>query len=193
MMSDRFNHTKYLVRKKVFKVLGGSFQIFDDHGGLAFYVKQKAFKLKEDIRIYTSEDMREEILVIKARSRIDFSATYDVFESISNEPIGSFRRKGMKSILKDEWLILDNQDREIGLITEDNMLLAVIRRVLSNLVPQSYSGTIGQHNVFTFKQNFNPFIQKMELDFSMDRNQLLNRKLGIAASVLLGAVEGKQQ
>jgi uncharacterized protein YxjI len=193
MMSDRFNHTKYLVRKKFFKVLGDSFHIYDDQGGLAFYVKQKAFKLKEDIRIYSSEDMTEEILVIKARSRIDFSATYDVFDSNSNESIGSFRRKGMKSILKDEWVILDNQDREIGLIAEDNMLLALIRRVLSNLVPQSYEGSIGQHNVFTFKQRFNPFIQKIELDFSMDRNQLLNRKLGIAASVLLGAVEGKQQ
>lgn len=192
-MNERFKHTQYLVRKKVIKVLGDAFHIYDPQGGLAFYVKQKAFKLKEDIRIYSSEDMREEVLVIKARSRIDFSATYDVFDSYTNELIGSFRRKGMKSILKDEWVILDNQEREIGLITEDSMLLAVIRRVLSNLVPQTYEGTIGQNNVFTFKQRINPFVQKIELDFSMDHSLLLDRRLGIAASVLLSAVEGRQE
>ncbi|AOZ93929.1 LURP-one-related family protein [Paenibacillus crassostreae] len=192
-MSDRFNHSNYLIRKKFFKVLGDAFHIYDAQGNLAFYVKQKAFKLKEDIRIFSSEDMTNEILVIKARSRIDFSATYDVVDSKSNESIGSFRRKGMKSILKDEWIILDNQDREVGLIAEDNMLLALVRRVLVNLVPQTFNGTIGQHNVFTFKQQFNPFIQKIDLDFSMDRNKLLDRRLGIAASVLLGAVEGSQQ
>lgn len=192
-MNDRFNHTHYLVRKKVFKVFGDAFHIYDAQEGLAFYVKQKAFKLKEDIRVYSSDDMMEEILLIKARSRIDFSATYDIFDSYNNELIGSFRRKGMKSILKDEWVILDNQEREIGLITEDNMLLAIVRRVLSNLVPQTYDGTIGQQTVFTFKQRFNPFIQKIELDFSMDNKHLLDRRLGIAASVLLSAVEGRQE
>lgn len=192
-MTDRFNHSNYLIRKKVIKVFGDAFHIYDPQGELAFYVKQKAFKLKEDIRVFTSEQMTEEILVIKARSRIDFSATYDVFDSLSGESIGSFKRRGMKSLLKDEWVILDNQDREIGLITEDNMLLALVRRVLLSIVPQSFEGTIGQHHVFTFKQRFNPFIQKIELDFSMDTNQILDRRLGIAASILLGAIEGKQQ
>lgn len=192
-MNDRFNHSNYLIRKKVLKVFGDAFHIYDAQGGLAFYVKQKAFKLKEDIRIYSSEDMTDEILVIKARSRIDFGATYDVYDSQRNESIGSFRRKGMKSILKDEWIILDTQEVEVGLIKEDNMLLAIIRRFLSNLVPQSFHGTIGQYNVLTFNQRFNPFIQKIELDFSMDHNGLLDRRLGIAASVLLSAIEGKQQ
>ncbi|OAB38716.1 hypothetical protein PMSD_06800 [Paenibacillus macquariensis subsp. defensor] len=191
-MKERFNHSNYLVRKQFFRIFGEAFHIYDPQDGLVFYVKQKAFKLKEDIRVYSSEDMSEEVLVIKARSRIDFSATYDVFDPIYNETIGSFRRKGMKSILKDEWIILDNQEREVGLITEDSMLLALLRRFLSNLIPQTYVGTIGQHEVLTFKQRFNPFVQKIELDFSMDRNQMLDRRLGIAASVLLSAIEGRQ-
>ncbi|WP_211269560.1 hypothetical protein [Paenibacillus glacialis] len=191
-MKDRFNHSNYLVRKQFFKIFGGAFHIYDPQDGLVFYVKQQAFKLKEDIRVYSSEDMTEEVLVIKARSRIDFSATYDVFDSISNETVGSFRRKGMKSILKDEWIILDQQEREVGLITEDSMLMAILRRFLSNLIPQTFVGTIGQHDVLTFKQRFNPFVQKIELDFSMDRQQLLDRRLGIAASVLLSAIEGRQ-
>lgn len=192
-MSDRFNHSNYLIRKKVFKIFGDAFHIYDAQGELAFYVKQKAFKLKEDIRVFASEDMTEEILLIKARNMIDFSATYDVIDSNSGETIGSLRRKGMKSILKDEWLFLDDQDREIGRIAEDNMTLALLRRFLSNLIPQSFHGTLGQDQVLSFQQRFNPFIQKIELDFSMDTGQLLDRRLGIAASVLLSAIESRQQ
>ena len=192
-MNDRYQHQQYLIRKKFFKVFGDAFHIYDDQGQLAFYVKQKAFRLKEDIRIFSSEDMTNELLVIHARGMIDFSATYDVIDSASGETIGALRRKGMKSLLKDEWTILDTHDREIGLITEDSMALALIRRFLANLVPQSFHGTIGQQEVFTFKQRFNPFIQKIELDFSMDPGGHLDRRIGIAASVLLSAIEGRQQ
>ncbi len=196
-MTDRFNHSSYFVRKKIFKplsiILGESFYIYDTQGRLSFYVKQETLKLREDIRIYSSEDMTEEILVMKARSRIGFSSTYDVFDSRSNELIGSFRRKGIKPILKDKWEILDNQDREVGLITENSILRALLRTFLSNdLVPQTYVGTIEQHNVFTFQQRLNPFVQKIKLDFSMDSNPILDRRLGIAASILLSTIEGRE-
>jgi len=192
-MAYGFQDSTYLIRKKVIKILGDAFHIYNSQGELAFYVKQKAFKLKEDIRVFTSEDMTDEVLLIKARSVIDFSAAYDIIDSHTGQSIGALRRKGMKSILKDEWIILDTQDREIGRIEEDSMTLAVIRRFLSNLVPQTFHGTIGQSPVLTFKQRFNPFIQKIELDFTVDSGKLLDRRLGIAASVLLSAIEYRQQ
>jgi uncharacterized protein YxjI len=73
-----FRLNQYLVRKKIFSFLGGAFHIFDSNGQVMFYSKQKAFKLKEDIRIYTGEDMTTELITIKARQMLDFSATYDV-------------------------------------------------------------------------------------------------------------------
>ena len=33
------------------------FHIYDEAGNVAFYSKMKAFKLKEDLRIYSGEDM----------------------------------------------------------------------------------------------------------------------------------------
>ncbi|MNR57283.1 hypothetical protein D3C85_1780200 [compost metagenome] len=45
--------------------------------------------------------------------------------------------------------------------------------------------------VAEFKQNFNPFVQKLNLDFSADHNKL-DRRLGLAGAVLLIAVEGSQ-
>lgn len=192
MVGERFNKDYYLIRRKVLKLVGASFHIYDKEQNLIFYVKQKGFKLKEDIRVFTSESMTEEVLLIQARNAIDISGTYDVFDSATNEKIGILRRKGLKSMFKDEWLILDTSENEIGNIKEDHVGLAIIRRFITNLIPQSFKGTLNNQPVFTFKQKFNPIISKIELDFSVDKNKLLDRRLGIAAGILLCAIEGRQ-
>jgi hypothetical protein len=107
--------------------------------------------------------------------------------------VGALRRKGLKSILRDEWLILDVNDTEVGTIQEDSLALAIVRRFLTNLVPQTFQGAVGGAPVFTFRQHFNPFIQKISPDFSVDTHGHLDRRLGIAAAVLLCAIEGRQQ
>jgi uncharacterized protein YxjI len=192
-MSDRFEHQTYLVRRKIFKIFGGAFHIYDPGGNLAFYSKLKAFKLKEDIRLYTGEDMQTEVLTITARQMLDISATYDVIDPATNEKVGALRRKGLKSILKDEWVFMDASDREIGFIKEDSMALALIRRFLTNLIPQKFHGEINGMSVCNLKQHFNPFVMKITVDFAPDINRLLDRRLGIAATVLLCAIEGRQQ
>jgi len=137
--------------------------------------------------------MQTELLRISARNIIDIAATYDVFDSTTNEKVGALRRKGLKSIVKDEWLFLNNSDQEVGLIGEDSMALALIRRMIAGtLIPQGFEGTMGNTEVCYFKQRFNPFIQKIDLDFSMDKQGLLDRRLGLAAAILLCAIEGRQ-
>ena len=187
-----FQHTQYVVRRKFLKIFGAAFHIYDPQGRVAFYSKQKAFKLKEEIRVYTGEDMQKEVLTIIARSVIDFGATYDVFDPRTGTKVGALRRKGMKSLLKDEWLVLDVNDQPVCTISEDSMALALIRRILVNLIPQQYHGHAGGKEVCRFKQNFNPFILKISLDYSMDVQGLLDRRLGIAAAILLCAIEGRQ-
>lgn len=188
-----FEHTTYLLRRQVLKLFGGSFRIYNPTGDLSLFASLKAFKLREDITIHPDESKCSELLRIKARNIIDFSAAYDVFDGASGEKVGALKRRGMKSLLRDEWVIMDAMDNEIGQIQEDRMLLAVLRRFLSNLIPQAFHGEMGGATVFTFKQHFNPFILKMTLDFSPDAANRLDRRLGIAAAVLLCAIEGRQQ
>lgn len=188
----KIEHNHYIIRRKILKLFGAEVHIFDPNGNVAFFSKLKAFKLKEDIRIYTNESMNEEILMIKARQIIDLGATYDVYDSATNTKIGALKRKGLKSIIKDEWIILDEQDNEIGLIKEDNTVLALLRRFVISLIPQNYRCTIKGNEVCSFRQNFNPFVTKIAVDFSLDNNNLLDKRLGIAAGIMLCVIEGKQ-
>jgi hypothetical protein len=52
--------------------------------------------------------------------------------------------------------------------------------------------TFGETRVADLRQNFNLFRYELNLDFSMDMGRLLDRRIGIAAGILLAAVEGKQ-
>jgi hypothetical protein len=191
-MNPVFEQATYRLRRQFFKMFGNVFRIYGADGGLLIYSKQKAFKLKEDIRLYTEEGMANEILTIQARQVMDFSASYDVYDPVEKVKVGTLRRKGLKSIIKDEWLILDNAEQEIGLIAEDNMALALIRRFLTNLVPQTFLVTVGGQPAGSIRQAFNPFVLTLHIDFSADANKRLDRRLGLAAAVLLGSIEGRQ-
>ena len=191
-MSERLSSPTYLVRRKVFTLAGGAFHFYDGEGRLVLYSKLKAFKLKEDIRLFTGEDMREELLAIHARKVLDISATYDVTDSRTGERVGAIQRKGMRSLLRDEWILRDAADQEIGLVREDSMGLALLRRFLTNLVPQRFDIQVMGRKVATVRQNFNPFVLKLTVDFTLDPTGLLDRRLGLAAVLLLCAVEGRQ-
>lgn len=191
-MNAIFQNNQYLLKRQVF-ALTGKFRVFDTSGKLLLFSEQKMFKLREDIRVYADEAKTQEVLAIKARQIIDFSAAFDVIDSVSGQKVGALRRKGLASMFRDEWEVLDVNDNVLGKLFEDSMGLALVRRLLTNLVPQNYDMLFGETRVGDYKQNFNPFTYELNLDFSMDTARQLDRRLGIAAGILLAAIEGRQQ
>lgn len=191
-MNPIFQFPNYLLRRQAI-ALTGKFRLYDPAGRLVLFSEQKMFKLREDIRVYSDENKSQEILSIKARQIMDFSAAYDVVDTAMNQKVGALRRRGLQSILRDEWEVLDANDNVVGKLFEDSVGLALLRRLLlGSLLPQNYDMTIGETRVADLKQRFNPLRYELDLDFSMDTTQRLDRRLGIAAGVLLATVEGKQ-
>jgi hypothetical protein len=188
-----FGFDSYLLKRQVL-ALTGKIRLYSPHGSLVGFSEQKMFRLREDIRIYADEQKQQELLWIQARQIIDFAASYDVIDSMRSIKVGALRRKGLRSILRDKWDILDVNDKPIGVLWEDNPGRAALRRLLlGSLLPQRYDVLIGEQVVAKFAQRFNLFRYELELDFSADLSQLLDRRLGVAAAVLLGMIEGKQR
>jgi len=202
-MNPIFQHPRYLLKRQVFS-LTGRFRFYDPKGNLVMFSEQKMFKLREDIRVFSDERKTEEVLSIQARQIIDFSAAYDVVDTESGEKVGALRRKGWSSFfLRDEWDVLDANDNQIGVLIEDSMGLAMLRRLLLGfLLPQNYDIILGGHRVSNeilggqrvadLRQNFHIFRYELNVDFSMDTEKVIDPRLGIAAGILLAAVEGKQ-
>jgi hypothetical protein len=191
-MNAIFQFPNYLLRRQAI-ALTGKFRFYDPAGRLVMFSEQKMLRLREDIRVYGDEDKSQEVLSIKARQIVDFSAAYDVVDTALNQKVGALRRRGWSSLLRDEWEVLDANDNVIGKLFEDSVGLAMLRRLLlGSLLPQNYDMTLGDARVADLKQRFNLFRYELDLDFTMDPSQRLDRRLGIAAAILLAAVEGKQ-
>jgi hypothetical protein len=197
----------YTIRRKVLKIFGAAFHIYDPAGKVVGYCKQKAFKLKEDIRIFTDETCTNELIAIKARSVIDFGANYDVYvgagavsPGAKNEPtglsLGSFRRKGLKSsFFRDHWLVLDRNGAQVAEMIEDGGFLSFARRYIewvALLSPQKFTlkktdGTV----IARYRQHFNLFVYRLSVSVDRDDAQLDDLVI-LAGGCLICAIEGRQ-
>jgi hypothetical protein len=192
-----FNGEAYTVRRKVFKLFGAAFHLLDKSGNVIGYSKQKAFKLKEDIRVYKDESMQTELLTILARQVIDWGASYDVIDPRTGQPVGSLRRKGWTSTLvRDEWQIFSPDGREIGLVQEEGAFLAFLRRFVdwvAFLSPEKFNVLVGGVPVARLRQHFNPFVYKLSVAFTPNMAQHIDPRLVLASSILIAAIEGRQE
>lgn len=187
-----FDLRHYMIRRKFLKLFGASFHVYDDSGRVVGFSKQKAFKLKEDIRVYTDETLGTELLTIQARQIIDFSAAYDIVDATKQVKVGAARRKGWSSLVRDSWEILDQNDAVVATIKEDSTAMAFLRRFLSNLFPQKFMLTDNNGAVMAvFRVHFNPFIYRLSVN--IEPGATIDPKIIFGTAVLLAAIEGRQK
>jgi uncharacterized protein YxjI len=187
-----FQYDQYVLKKQVI-ALTGTLRIYNPQEQLVMFSQQKIFRLKEDIRVYADEQKSRELLTIKARQIIDFSAYYDVVDSQYLTRLGGIRRKGLRSLVQDEWELFDANENQVGLLREDSLRDALLRRLfLGTLIPQNYDLTIGNDKVADFSQRFQLFRYVLDINFQMDASKILDHRLGIAIAILLAIIEGRQ-
>jgi hypothetical protein len=191
---ELYRHEQFYGRRKVLNFVGASFHLRTLDDRLLAFSRQKAFKLKEDIRVFADEEMTDELLVIQADRVIDFSASYKVLDARTREHYGTLRRKGFSSMFRDTWEIVDPDGNVRGRVLEDSQWKALVRRFIDYatlLLPQAFNLEVDGRVVATMKQNRNPFAPRVNIDLGLDPNAL-PRPLAIATVVLLLAVEGRQ-
>jgi hypothetical protein len=187
-----FTYDHYSLKRQVL-ALTGKVRVYTPDGQLGLYSEQKMFKLREDIRVYSDESKSNELLWIQARQVIDFAAAYDITDQTSGQKVGALRRKGWSSIVRDAWEVLDPMDQIIARIQEESAGLALLRRfLLGSLLPQRYEALSKTEAVLAnFQQLFHLFRYEMMIRFAPGPIQL-DRRLGLAAGILLAIIEGKQ-
>ena len=112
--------------------LANDFTAVDAAGHTIAYVRQKMFKLKEDIRIYSDDTKTEEIFQIKADRWLDFSAAYAITDAAGNS-IGKIARKGWASLWKAHYELIDQNDELQYNIREENAWIKVMDGMLGEI------------------------------------------------------------
>tara|TARA_R110002050_G_scaffold74772_4_gene160176 strand:+ start:82458 stop:83054 length:597 start_codon:yes stop_codon:yes gene_type:complete len=112
--------------------LANDFIAKDSLGITIAFVKQKMFKLKEDVLVYNDESKEHIQYRINADRWIDFSAAYSIKDK-SNKEIGKVARKGWKSIWKAEYELIDQHQKLQYHIREDNAWVKVLDSLIGEI------------------------------------------------------------
>lgn len=126
-----------------FKILAVAPQIFirDATGNELMYVKQKLFKLKEAINIFSDATQSRQLYSIKADRIIDFSARYN-FTDHQGMSLGAVKRQGMRSLWKATYNVLDGDTVRFQ-IHEENPFVKIMDGLFSEIpVVGMFSGYV---------------------------------------------------
>ena len=113
--------------------LAPQFFVSDASGKQIAYLKQKLFKLKEDIQIFADEGQRDLIYTIKADRIIDFSANYHMEDAKSGASLGTVKRKGMRSLWKASYEIHDEHHQPRYMVNEESAMTRFLDTLFSEL------------------------------------------------------------
>ena len=106
--------------------LSSDFNITDKNGNYVAYVRQKMFKLKEDVIIFNDETRSRELFRIQANQWIDFNASYSITDLENGKIFGRLARQGMRSLWKSHYDVLDENNALKFQISEDNAWVKVL-------------------------------------------------------------------
>lgn len=189
--------------KLAFKKLAIAPQIsvLDANGRLLFYVKQKLFKLKESITIFSDREQTQPLYQIKADRVIDFSARYHFMDQQGNE-LGSIKRRGARSLWKAHYDIFDNT-QAILTIQEENAWIKMLDAFFSEIpLLGLFAGYVfnptflisrAEQNVVMRVKKQPSFLESsflIEKTGNLDQNEELQILLGTVMMVLLERARG---
>jgi len=107
--------------------------VTDATGRQVVYIKQKLFKFKEKVEIFTDKSKSTKLATIQANKILDWSARY-FFETANGEALGSVGRKGMRSLWKASYEVFNKgQQAPEYKISEENPAAKIFDSLLGEI------------------------------------------------------------
>ena len=178
----------FKVTRPFFSFLGRKFHVYGPDGSLVAFVKHPIMKLRAEFTIYTDQSETVPLLHVKARQIIGLNICNDVFDP-SGTRVGTIRHRGLKSIVRDTWDLLDNNDQPMGLMQEDGASL--LRRFIPLLLGK-WHVELGGQEVARVKQVFRFFAKEFSIDVSMAQGRM-DPRFAIACAVFALMAESRRE
>jgi len=112
--------------------LSPQFTVTDNSLNQIAYIKQKIFKLKEDVTVFEDNSMTNQLFKIKANQWLDWSASYAMTDSAGTS-IGRIARKGGRSLFKAQYEIFDENDNHDLTINEESFVTRLLDGIMMQI------------------------------------------------------------
>lgn len=160
---------------------------YDEQGQTLAFVRNTKCEWSKDLRVFTDPTLSFELLAIKPVRDTGPGSHFKVIDSVNSEIVGKVWQLPVSGLQRQEWELLGPASNEVCLIREDSALLGLMRRYLTQSVPQSYTVSVAQGILGSVIRATGLFSPQMEVDLHADCAKLIDRRLVIAALVLISA------
>lgn len=189
LVPDMFSFDRYVIRRPFFSIFGRRFHVFAPDGRLMLFVKHPIFRWREEFSVFTDETETVPVLKIRARQIVALDLAHDIFDARNGEHVGTLKRRGWKSFIRDHWDILDAANQPVGQLEEQGW--ALLRRFLPILTSR-HSIQLGGVEVAHLRQIFHFFVKEFELDLSMGRGKI-DPRFAVACALLAVMAESQRE
>jgi hypothetical protein len=182
-MDTAFTFTEYVLKRKGLS-LGGKYELYSADGKeLLFTIEEKTVFIPPSvtIHVYRGAEKTNELLTLK-----DSDANlFDIFDGPNGAKLGSISEASdaIKDFLKDSWILADAGGKEVARFGEKSLAQSILRGLFATDVGQNIVITTADTLLGVFHQKNKLVGYELQLNFSLDANHLLDRRLGIAAAV----------
>lgn len=179
----------YRIRKKVL-AYANKYWIEDYNRNLLGFCKQKLFKLKEDIRIFTDDSESQELFRIKQEQITDMWGKFSVLDSTTGMKLGIIKRKIISAYSKDQWEIYNNNEQLIGGIYESTLGRALTRKYVPGgaLVPEKMTIELNGQPIAEVNQKFKLIGDIWEMNCERVPPDF-DRRVLLSTMLLMGTIE----
>lgn len=179
---------EFVVRQKLFS-LGKKYFVKDRERRLIAYCEKESF-FKGGLKVYGDQSKEEELFSIKQKSLTKFTGLFEVSDT-DEEVIGYLRREGIRSLVKDEWSILDPDHKKIGSAKSDYLLKDIARMKYLKKIPYRYELYHHGEKIGIYKQRLTLLGRSYKLQVKDAQEQKMDRRLLFSLSICLDSVEEK--
>ena len=177
----------YIIRRKFWSVFERVFRVFTGDGQLIMYIQHPLLKLREEFMVYADEAKTRPLLQVKSKQIVAINFSYDVSDAQTGELLGSVQKRGLRSILRDKFLILDPHGTEIGYAEEQG---AALLRRLFPILTSKHAIFVGGDQVAYIRQRFRLFTKEFEVD---TRPSSVDPRFVLAVALLALIAEARRE
>ena len=166
-MLQGFSQPSYILVRPLFS-WRRLYRVYSPCGALFALVEQPWFRLRTELVMYADEEESEPILLIKNRRIAAVNMEHDIFDAQSGERLGVVRTRGLRSLFRDAWDILDAQERLCGEMVEDG---AWFWRRFFRFLPGRHRIDLGGREVARLTQTFGREVARLTQTFHFFRRE----------------------
>ena len=157
------SQSRYRIKRNFWSVFERTFRVFTLDGQLIMLVKHPVFRFREEFTVYADEAQQRPLLFIKSRQIIAINFAFEVTDVDSGQVLGSVQKRGLRSIVRDKFIVRDPDGQEIGHVEERGA--SILRRFFP-ILTSKHEVVLNGRQAAAVRQIFRFFTKEFEVELA---------------------------